>query len=323
MKDKDNNDGVEEVPPATFDRGLDDDFVEALNREYARDGWWRTLVDDPELFVGIRDNRVNVYWQGCSLAEVRLNAGEVVGRTRYKYLLHPSVDTPYVEFANGVYRLPDYIRTLFVDSPGEVRALKRAARPYAGEEKTGVHRIILSNTNILDVEIAFGLPGTEETGASTPRADFAALHVVGGRGVVVFYEAKRFSDHKALRAERGRVPEVVKQVGKYARLLRENRERIAASYSRVCRNLLSLCGMSARHRERHALLERIAGKPLSIDAKPRLAVFGFDADQRNGAAWKRHRERLFELLGRERVLLKGESKGFRRGIQPNPKDTKA
>ena len=103
---------------ATFSRGLDDEFVEALNREYAKDGWWRTLVDDPELFVAVRDNRVNVYCRGCSLAEVRLEAGEVVGRTHYKYLLRPSINTPYVEFADGAYRLPNKTRGLFVESPG-------------------------------------------------------------------------------------------------------------------------------------------------------------------------------------------------------------
>ena len=306
---------------ATFSRGLDDEFVEALNREYAKDGWWRTLVDDPELFVAVRDNRVNVYCRGCSLAEVRLEAGEVVGRTHYKYLLRPSINTPYVEFADGAYRLPNKTRGLFVESPGEVREIKRAARPYAGEEKTGVHRIIRSNPNILDVEIAFGLPGTEETDPSAPRVDFAALQVLDAGVVVVFYEAKRFADHAALRAKKWRIPKAVEQIDRYANLLRDNREKIAESYGRVCRNLLSLRGMSVRDGERHALLQRVAGTRLSIDTEPRLVVIGFDADQRNGAAWRPHRDRLIDLLGRSRVLLKGKSKNLHRGIQPDRKET--
>ena len=300
---------------ATFDRGLDDDFVEALNREYAKDGWWRRFVDDPELFVAIRDNRVNVYCRGCSLAELRLDAGEVVGRTHYKYLLRPSLNTPYVEFAEGAYRLPDKTQELLVESPDAVRALKKAARPYAGEEKTGVHRILRSNSNILDVEIAFGLPRTQETDPAAPRVDFAALRVVQGSGMVVFYEAKRFADHKALRAKKWSIPKVVTQIDRYSTLLRDNAEKIAESYGRVCCNLLSLHGMSARHAERHALLEYVSRKPLLIDTEPRLVVFGFDADQRNGAAWTPHRDRLLELLGKKRVLLKGKSKSFRRGIQ--------
>lgn len=45
----------------TFSRGLDDDFVEALNHEYERGGsWWKGFVDDKELFLAIRRNCVNV-----------------------------------------------------------------------------------------------------------------------------------------------------------------------------------------------------------------------------------------------------------------------
>ena len=191
MSDKDIHEGTVEARDddadlaplaSTFGRGLDDEFVEALNREYANDGWWRRFVDDRELFVAVRDNRVNVYCRGCSVAEVRLEAGEVVGRTHYKYLLRPSINAPYVEFADGAYRLPRDPRELFVGSLADVRALKKAIGPYAGEEQTGVHRIIRSNTNILDVEIAFGLPSSEEADPSAPRVDFAALHVVSAGG---------------------------------------------------------------------------------------------------------------------------------------------
>jgi len=66
---------------ATFDRGLDDEFAECLNTEYARGGWWRAFVDDRKLFVAIRDNRLNVYYRGCSLAEIWCEKGAVVGRT--------------------------------------------------------------------------------------------------------------------------------------------------------------------------------------------------------------------------------------------------
>ncbi len=78
----------------TFDRGLDDEFVECLNMEYAKGGWWRAFVDDPKLFVAIRDNRLNVYYRGCSLPQIRCEAGAVVGQTHYKFVLRPSVDNP-------------------------------------------------------------------------------------------------------------------------------------------------------------------------------------------------------------------------------------
>lgn len=309
--------GEEERVEATFDRGLDEELVDALNGEYGKDGWWRKLIDDNDTFVAIRDNRVNVYYRGCSLAEVWLESGAVVGQTHYKYRLRPSVDAPYVRFEDGEYVPRGNASSLFVDSPTEVAALKAAARPFAGMEKTGVQQIISANPNILDVEIAFGLRGTEEGSSSAPRVDFAALRVTDDGAEVVFFEAKRFADRGALRASDGSLPKVVEQVEGYAKLLRDNREKVVECYQRVCSNLLSLRGMELRHQERHRVLERIAGTSLTIDPEPRLVIFGFDADQRDGSAWKPHRKRLIDLLGKERVLLKGDSKDFRSGISIN------
>ena len=302
---------------ANFDRGLGDDFVDALNREYRKGGWWRAMVDDRDLFVAVRDNRVNVYHHGCSLVEVRMESGEVVGRTHYKYLLRPSLDSdPYVLFEDAAYVWRDDPAELFVASPAQVKALKGAAKPHAEEEKTGVHQIIKCNANVLDVEIGFGLPGTAESDPSAPRVDFATLWIVDGRGQLVFYEAKRFANHEALRADKGRTPPVVSQIEIYEGLLESNAEKVAASYDRVCRNLVALHGMRERHPERHEMLRSVAGRPLAIDERPRLVVFGFDSDQRSGKAWVPHRDRLKAMLDRNRVLLRGSSRGFRNGISP-------
>ena len=106
------------------------------------------------------------------------------------------------------------------------------------------------------------------------------------------------------------LPKAAAQIDRYSALLRDNSTKIVESYHRVCRNFLSLSGMLKRHPKRHAILECVPGKPLSIDTEPRLVVFGFDAFQRDGHVWKRHRERLFDLLGKERVLCRGKSKAF-------------
>ena len=298
---------------ATFNRGLSPEFVEALNDEYAKNGWWRAMVDDTDLFVAIRDDRVNVYYRGCSLADVWMESGQVVGQTHYKYLLRPWVEPAYIRFDEGKYDQRDDV-DLFVESPKEVRELKAAARPHAGEEKTGVHGIVGANSNILDVEIAFRRRGTEESNPSSPRVDFAAVRESNGGGEVVFFEAKRFANRSALRAEGSKQPDVIAQIEGYSRLLHENRKKVVKSYACVCSNLLDLHGMRERDVERHRLLERIANKPMSIDENVRLVVFGFDNDQKGGAAWERHIRPLCVLLGEDRVLLKGETKDFRRGI---------
>ena len=47
-----------------------------------------------------------------------------------------------------------------------------------------------------------------------------------------------------------------------------------------------------------ALIVRVAaGEALHVDQEPRLIVFGFDKDQKDGPIWQRHRQRLVEEFG--------------------------
>ena len=68
--------------------------------------------------------------------------------------------------------------------------------------------------------------------------------------------------------------------------------------------------------KRHLLMERIVERPqeLFVDENPRLNVFGFDGDQKNGSYWKPHLQKLRDEIGDKRVLLKGDSKEFTTGI---------
>lgn len=298
---------------STFNRGLNDPFVAVFNEEYDKGGWLRELVDDKEIFLAIREQSVNFYYRGCSLLKMELDclSGTMVGQIHYKYLLRPDADNRYITVKNG---RPDYrgdAKNLFLDGFDEIGALKRAAKPYADAEKVGVHDILRANPNILDVEIAFGTGGNKESGASAPRADFAAIR----DATVVLYEGKHFDNHKDLRAKGNRDPDVVRQIETYRGLLEANRDAVIKSYRCVCRNLVSLRGVAERHPERHTMLKDIVSgsRTLELDPHPRLVIFGYDADQLSGEKWKPHREKLQELLG-ERLLQKGSSKKFVRGI---------
>ena len=143
---------------STFSRGLDGAFIDALNGEYDKCGWWHRLVHDPDVFIAIRDNYVNAYYRGCSLAKLSWQAQDetIVGQIHYKYLLRPSSPNEYVEVVGGKAKLPDDMSTWFLRDLSDVDSLKRAVLPYAGAEKTGVHDILKANANIVDVEVAFG-----------------------------------------------------------------------------------------------------------------------------------------------------------------------
>ena len=277
-----------------FDRGLSDDFVKALNDEYRKGGWWRNLVDDRETFLAIRKESVNIYYCGCSLLKLEFNENRLEGSIHYKYLLRPSAPDGIPEYVTAFDGKPDLRQNasrFFLSDLADVSDLKRGVKPYAGEEKKGVQEIVRRNPIVLDVEVSISDAGT------APRIDLAAMHQVNGRIEVRFYEAKRFSD-KRLRAEEG-MPEVIDKINTYAGLMNAQRTAIEESYLQVCRNLSALDGVAERYPERHELIKEIAGESVQLhtNTEPFLLVFGFDADQRDGRHWKKHRDKLCKELG--------------------------
>lgn len=300
---------------SSFNRGLDSTFVAAFNEEYDSTGWLRGLMDDKDIFLAVRQNYVNFYHLGNSLLKLECLNGALVGQIHYKYLLRPDANNPYVKTLNGRPVLPNDAKKLFLPDLEDVNALKKAAWPYAGAEKTGVHNIVRDNFNVLDVEIAFGTGDADEAGASAPRVDFAAIRCANEDATIVLYEAKHFDNRQALRSAQGKVPKVVEQIEAYSGILETYREAVIASYRRVCCNLLALRGLAERHPERQAMLEAIANgsRKLKLDPHPWLVVFGFDADQKSGVNWRLHHNRLRKLLN-GRLLLKGHSENFVHGI---------
>ena len=301
----------------TFRRGLEPGFVETLNALYDRPhSWWRTLVDDKEVFLAVRDNYVNVYHLGCSLLKLKPKLGgiDLVGEVHYKYLLAPRLATSdYIRIVDGRPDSLPPIEQVFTQNLADIDALKTAAKPYAGVEKSGVHDIVHSNWNVVDVEVAFSV-GSDKLEKSAPRVDFAALQRRNRHVEIVFFEAKEFANSE-LRKSANADPEVVKQIEKYSGLLRNNHDKVVDSYRQVCCNLLNLRGLAERHPRRHEMLKGIVSgsTALTVDVEPWLVIFGFDADQRDGKHWRPHRDKLVDRLG-GRVLFRGSAKGFTGGI---------
>ena len=284
-----------------FNRGLDDEFVKALNKQYekGKDGWWKQFVDDDDLFLAIRHNAVHVYYRGCRLIEVRWrkHEKEIVGRTHYKYLLRPEMTKEYVEVEDGQPSVSN-ASAYFADRLNATE-LKCSVDPYVEPEKDGVHKILMNNPYLLDVEIAIS------DGEKAPRIDFAALQKdEAGKTHIVFYEAKHF-DNPELRSRDK--PKVVEQISKYRDLLDHDpyRKSIAKSYCRVAKNLCALGGVRCRHQERHGLLKKT--DRFIIEKEPGLVVFGFDKDQKCGSVWGKHRAKLEDLLRNRMPILRGNA----------------
>jgi len=298
---------VTEMADWKFNRGLDDEFVDHLNALYDNgESWWKDLMDDGSVFLAIRDNYLNFYYRGCSLLELAWQRKNrmAVGKIHYKYLLKPSMKPEYISVINGKLKFRIETDNLFPNRICVVD-LKKSVKRYAEEEKSGVHDIIMDkkNYNVVDVEIALS------DGSSAKRIDIATLRQTEDGPVLKFFEAKHFKN-KELRAQKDAVPAVVNQLTEYEELLDTHKEDINDSYSRVWSILSKLHGFKERNENRFSQLESVKRnwKPLSVDTKPKLVVFGFDEDQRDGNVWKMHRRKLKKELGKDRLIFRGQAK---------------
>ena len=297
---------------ATFKRGLDQSFIEVLNNEYQKGGWWKQIADHPSLTITVRDNYLNVYFKGNSILFLKLAGGNLTGQTHYKYILDPTVKAPYVSWINGALDKTSTAQSV-IENLEDLDGLMRASVPYTTPEKDGVDVICQSNPNVVDLEIALTATNVETNAKSALRIDMAAFQEEAGTTTLQFFEAKRF-DNSELRAS-GR-PKVLDQIVKYENLIMEQEKAIRASYLAIAQNLIDLEGASISKERRDVCRKAIeAGSDgLAISAKPRLVIFGFDKDQKDGEVWAGHRDKLINALGKDRVLLKGNPNNFKNGI---------
>jgi len=296
-----------------FDRGINNpEFVEALKT------WnhWDEIVRDKELFIAIRTEYVSIYYQGCSLLKIEYKNGKLFSETHYKYLIRPIWKNPYVSWKEDSPNIQGRLDKLTIDK-FDIDSLKKSSSWYAEAEKEGVHKILKSNGNIVDVEIALSSePEAEADSAerstknrpAPDRIDFAAIRTNGGKPCIVFFEAKRF-DNGDLKARNGE-PRVFDQIKRYETFIRNNQLRIEESYRAVCRNLVDL----APDRQ-DPLVKAVAASPglLTVDSEVRLVVFGYDRDEDKGEVWNKHKMTLSGRLG-GRLLMRGDARNFTKGI---------
>lgn len=294
-----------------FKKGLSDAFIGELERIAATASWWNDVLHDRDLIIGVRNEYLNVYWQGQSIFRVAYDGGKVRVSTHPKYLLNPglSKQVPFDWQAGRFGELP--LDAMLRDFEGSVtlNRLKSAAGIFSGGEKQGVHIIARDNMQVVDVEVAFNA-NELETAKNLPRIDIAAFERASSGYELVFWEAKLFGN-KELRS-RGEKPPVLDQLHQYGVVLDHYRDQVVAGYKRVAQNLRSISDMSGGARLLGEAVREVAnGEPLILGQPPAvgLMVFGFDADQRDGDNWALHNSTLKNAL-KGRLLSKGNAKGL-------------
>lgn len=290
----------------TFKRGLGNKLLMLLTTKSKMPDWWQAILEDKELVIAVRDNYLNVYHNGNSLMKISERDNKLICDIHYKYLLSSTENNPYIKFENSVainFDLPARASLLTNQLTEKTLAnLKKSAKVYGGLEKEGVHKIILSNTNIIDTEIAFSLTDKETNKTKALRIDFAALRKTAeGQTEIVFYEAKHYTNKELFSSSD--TPQVVKQIKTYeSNYIKELEAEILTAYRSAIKDLQRITG---------GFFNEL---PTAVHPNVKLVIFGYDNDQKTGANFKNRIEKLQHILGKENLLLKGDAKNFRAGI---------
>lgn len=295
-----------------FNRGLSPEFIGQLKEEGTKGSWWADALNDPKLFVAVREEYLNVYWRGQSLFLVKPGLRVT---THVKFLVDPKL-ADQVSLVEGKFDVGGLVQRGFArdyNGPATLAKMKTAAGLFAGPEKTGCHEIILANPAVIDREIAFpGIIPPDDGGPdeTAGQVDLLSLEPDGDAVRLVFWEAKHFTNGD-LRARGANVP-VCKQIARYRQYLSEHCDDIEKSYRRVVRNLVDIDNMRRKPRLPPLIREVADGtRELALGAEPKvgIVIFGFNKAEKDDANWKHHLERLKSEV--KLVVAVGDAKNIR------------
>jgi len=294
-----------------FVKGLSPEFVNALAQLAEKGGWWKDVLADKQLIIGIRNAKLDVYWHGQSIFNVGFGKNGIKVNTHIKYLLDPDLsERPPMEDDGSFFIKQNTTPILSrYDDCVTLKKIKKAADLFSGDEKQGVHAIVLANENVIDVEIRLDAKDLD-TARDGPRLDIAALERRPDEVVeLVFWEAKLFAN-KELRARDSLEPKVLKQIREYKEAIEKYRFDIISAYRTVAQNLVEIAKMSDGVREVGPLIQAVAkGAELTISSPPHveLVIFGFDADQKaESGIGHKHFKKLQDKLGAQCVRACGK-----------------
>jgi hypothetical protein len=251
------------------------------------------------LRLAIRNNYLNFYRLGQSVARVYCVRGELHAEVHYKYVLG----------AQSEYSGPLYLRltkqsvfsqTVLVAPYEGLSTLHKwivAAQKHVGHEKKLVDQFIEKNDNVLDMEMA--LPAWAKSKVAV-RMDLVAIE----DGKLVFWEVKTVNDSRIrCRAafKEDELPEVLKQLKNYRVFLADlqNSEQVKSAYQETAKRLVALRKLANTIGPTETLGPSIiaVSKDQLLTVADRAALVVVDLPLKGGwKSWKDTHERV--LLGK-------------------------
>ena len=266
--------------PVTFDTLKPDAriFHELNNNPH----WWKQFKEDSSLYIEVRkDNQVNVYFEGGSIARIHYCSKnrklQVFIHHKYLGIPKPADNNLYVEYSDKIGSclndVLDRVKTVY-SQKGSIDGV--VPKENWSEKYIQGTLIVQSRQYHLDSEFAYN------DGETNNRIDLVKC----SDGKVTFVELKRMSANRMLH-ETDATPEVVYQMNRYKQFIEKYSSQLLEYYQKLydIKKILELPVPESR--------------PVCINPIPELLIF--DCWEKNTKGRDEHRRRLCEILQKEDV----------------------
>lgn len=244
--------------------------------------WWKQFKEDTSLYIEVRkDNQVNVYFEGGSIARIHYCSKnrklQVFIHHKYLGIPKPANNNPYVEYSDKIGSclndVLDRVKTVY-SQKGSIDGV--VPKEKWSEKYIQGTLIVQSRQYHLDSEFAYNDSETNN------RIDLVRC----SDGMVTFVELKRMGDNRMLH-ETDATPEVVYQMNRYKQFIEKYSSQLLEYYQKLydIKKLLELPVPESR--------------PVCINPIPELLIF--DCWEKNTKGRDEHRRRLCEILLKEDV----------------------
>lgn len=245
--------------------------------------WWVHFKNDPDLYIEIRkDNQVNVYFEGGSIARIHYCSKhkKLQVFTHHKYLGKPapSKSNLYIESSDNIESVIEDIKLRVKGCYSQKHAVNEVIEKEKWSEKYIQGSLIVQSSDIhLDSEFAYN-DATSRNRIDLIRCD---------EGVITFVELKRMSDGRMLH-NTDESPEIIEQMQRY----RNFTNRYYTDLLRYYQTLYDI--------KKSLELPVPKKRPTRINKEPHLLIF--DCWVKETIGRNTHRRRLEEILKREHVI---------------------
>ena len=257
--------------------------------------WWKRFKKDASLYIEVRkDNQVNVYFEGGSIARIHYCSKhkKLQVFTHYKYLGLPAPSN-----SNSYKECSDSIDSCLEDVLNRIKTIysqKGSVDGVLPKEKWSEKYIqgtliVQSRQCHLDSEFAYTDDKTNN------RIDL--IRCIDG--TITFIELKRMDDARMLH-ETNATPEVIFQMKRYNQFIEKYSSQLLDYYQKLYDIKKSL-GLPVPD-----------SRPTFINSVPELLIF--DRWEKNTNARDKHRYRLYEILTAEGVIGSAVAAGILLGF---------